>query len=396
MKTTRTRKRGRLAALGLALLLAGVGLATAFKPDSSPARERGPGAPVVTVTHPRERKITEWDEFTGRFQAVQHVDVRARVSGYLESVHFQEGQIVHQGDLLFIIDPRPYQAAVSRAEGALAQAQSRLKLAQLDLARGERLLKKSAISREEVDKRRATLQETQAGVEVAQAELRTAQLNLGYTRITAPVTGRISSRHVDVGNLIASGASAQVLTTIVSLDPVYFVFNVSEDEYLKFERLCKQDDLSGDTGRPAQLRLLDEQGWSHKGHIDFVDNSLDPGTGTLRMRAVFPNPDGVLRPGLFGRLRLSPAGPQKALLIPDAAVVSDQASKMVLTVAADGTVKPQPVKLGPLYGRMRVVKSGLSPADQVIVQGLLRARPGSKVTPQFAVDAARVVADNAP
>lgn len=364
---------------------------------SAPAEAATPHPPTVIVARPEIRNIVEWDEFTGRFEAVQRVAVRARVSGYLESVHFREGQVVHKGDLLFVIDPRPYEAAVERAQAALEKAKSQLRLATLDLHRGERLLRQHAISQQEVDTRRATRQEATASVAGAEADLRTARLNLGYTRITSPVTGRISNRRVDVGNLIAAGADGKVLTTIVSTNPMYFVFDVSEADYLKYERLRGRGGLTADGGLPVQLRLQDETGWDHKGHIDFVDNSLDRSTGTLRMRAVFNNPNGLLRPGIFGRLRLPASKSKNALLIPDAAVMADQAAKMVLTVSADGTVEPHHVKLGPLYGGMRVVRSGLTPDQEVVVKGLLRARPGSKVTPQLQTNGAtKAVAENSP
>lgn len=378
---------------GVTGLLLGLGLAGGLASAANPDRAQEPQAPTVTVAHPQVREIIEWDEFTGRFEAVERVELRARVSGYLESVHFEEGQIVDKGDLLFVIDPRPYEAAAARAEAELTQAHSQLKLADLDLQRGERLLKQNAISQQEVDTRRATHQEARANVAAAEAALRTARLELGYTRITAPVSGRISSRRVHVGNLIAAGEQGQALTSIVSLDPLHFVFDVSEAEYLRYVRLRGgQGRLTGDPGLPAGLRLLDEKAWTHEGYIDFIDNSLDQNTGTLRMRAVFSNPDGLLRPGIFGRLRLPATDPQQALLIPDAAVMADQSAKMVMTVAGDGTVRPQPVELGPLHGDMRIVRSGLSASDQVIVEGLLRARPGSKVTPQLQPETAEKVA----
>lgn len=367
-------------AKGKAGLLLGLGCIAALVANPVAAAEEQQ-APEVTVTHPEVRKIIEWDEFTGRFEAVERVDIRARVSGYLESVHFEEGQIVEKGDLLFVIDPRPYEAAAARAEAELARAKSQQKLADLDMQRGERLLKQNAISQEEVDRRRASRQEADSNVAAAEAELRTARLDLEYTRITSPVSGRISNRRIDVGNLIAAGDQGQTLTSVVSLDPLHFVFDASESEYLKYVRQ-RGGHMDGGS-LPAELRLLDEQNWAHDGRIDFIDNSLDQDTGTLRMRAVVDNPDGLLRPGIFGRLRLPATDAQKALLIPDEAIMADQAAKMVMTVTEDGTVKPQQVELGPLKGDMRVVRSGLSVKDRVIVEGLLRARPGSKVNAQL-------------
>lgn len=381
--SSKTPSRNGRTARELTSLVLGLGLTAGLFLNASAVRaQEQQQAPTVTVAHPELREIIEWDEFTGRFEAVERVEIRARVSGYLESVEFEEGQIVNKGDLLFVIDPRPYEAAVARADADLARAQSQLKLADLDLQRGERLLKQNAISQEEVDTRRATRQEASANVAAAEAQLRTARLDLGYTRITAPVTGRISSRRIDVGNLITNGDQGQTLTSIVSLDPLHFIFDVSESEYLKYVRLRGSDGQLAGT-MPAELRLLDEKKWTHEGRIDFIDNSLDENTGTLRMRAVFTNPDGLLRPGIFGRLRLPATDRQQALLIPDAAVLADQSAKMVMTVGEDNTVRPQQVELGSLQGDMRVVRSGLKTGDKVIVEGLLRAQPGNKVNPQM-------------
>jgi RND family efflux transporter MFP subunit len=333
------------------------------------------------VTNPELREIVEWDEFTGRFEAVDRVDVRARVSGYLDSIHFQDGQFVKQGDLLFVIDQRPYEAAVAVARAAMSRAESQLQLADLELTRGERLIKQHAISAEESDTRRASRQVASANLAAARAAVRAAELDLGYTRITAPLSGRISSHRVSLGNLI-TGDQGPALTTIVSLDPLHFVFDASETEYLKFARLRGSSGDLGASGLPAELHLLDEENWNYKGHLDFIDNTMDQGTGTIRMRAVFPNPNNLLLPGIFGRLRLPASEPYQAILIPDKAVVADQSAKVVMTVAEDGTVVPHVVKLGPLHEKLRIVRSGLSADDRVIVKGLLRARPGSKVTPQ--------------
>ena len=289
--------------------------------------------PRVQVIQPEIRALTEWKEFTGRFEAVEMVELRARVTGYLDKVHFQDGQMVEKGDLLFEIDPRPYEAAVARAEAELARMDSQLKLADLDTKRGERLLTQSAISQEEV-----------------------------------------------VGNLVGSGDAGQALTTIVSLDPLHFVFDVSETEYLELIRLPEgQEQLANGRTMPTQLKLIDEKEWTREGRIDFVDNRLDENTGTLRMRVVVDNADGVLRPGLFARLRLPTSQNDEAMLIPDKAIVTDQAAKVVMIVNDEGKVVPKPVELGTLQGDMRVIRSGLSQSDRIIVEGLLRARPGTEV-----------------
>lgn len=347
---------------------------------SAPVSAEGPPPPNVQVVQPEIRSITEWKEFTGRFEAVEMVELRARVTGYLDKVHFKDGQMVEKGDLLFEIDPRPYEAAVARAEAELARMESQLKLADLDTKRGERLLTQSAISQEEVDTRRARFQEANANVASAAADLKTAKLDLQYAKITAPVSGRISNRRVDVGNLIGSGDMGQALTTIVSLDPLHFVFDVSETEYLELIRLPEgQDQLVNGRTLPTQLKLIDEKEWTREGRIDFVDNRLDENTGTLRMRVVVDNGDGVLRPGLFARLRLPTSQNAETMLIPDKAIVTDQAAKVVMTVDAEGKVIPKPVELGTLQGNMRVVRQGLEADDRVIVEGLLKARPGTEV-----------------
>ena len=336
--------------------------------------------PRVQVVEPEVRTLTEWKEFTGRFEAVEMVELRARVTGYLDKVHFDDGQMVEKGDLLFEIDPRPYAAAVARAEAEMARMESQLKLAELDTKRGERLLTQSAISQEEVDTRRARFQEANANVASAAAALKTAKLDLQYAKITAPVSGRISNRRVDVGNLIGSGDTGEALTTIVSLDPLHFVFDVSETEYLELIRLPEgQEQLVNGRTMPTELKLIDEKDWTREGRIDFVDNRLDENTGTLRMRVVVDNADGVLRPGLFARLRLPTSQNAEAMLIPDKAIVTDQAAKVVMTVNAEGKVIPKPVELGTLQGNMRVIRSGLTTSDQIIVEGLLRARPGTEV-----------------
>lgn len=346
----------------------------------SPGANAEQPLPRVQVVQPEIRALTEWKEFTGRFEAVEMVELRARVTGYLEKVHFKDGQMVEKGDLLFEIDPRPYEAAFARAKAELARMESQLKLAELDTKRGERLLTQSAISQEEVDTRRARFQEANANMASAAAELKTAQLDLQYAKIIAPVSGRISNRRVDVGNLIGSGDSGEALSTIVSLDPLHFVFDVSETEYLELIRLPGgQDQLANGRSMPAELKLIDEKDWSREGRIDFVDNRLDENTGTLRMRVVVDNADGVLRPGIFARLRLPISQNEEAMLVPDKAIVTDQTAKIVMSVDAEGKVIPKPVELGTLQGDMRVIRSGLNASDQVIVEGLLKARPGVEV-----------------
>ncbi len=337
--------------------------------------------PLVKVMTPEQREVTEWQEFTGRFEAVEEVAIRARVTGYLDAVHFKDGQMVNKGDLLFEIDPRPFQAALARAEADLARVQSQLKLTELEVDRGERLLTQQAIAAEEVDSRRARFQEANANVAAARAAVQTAALDLQYSKISAPVAGRISSRNIDIGNLITPDSSAMPLTTIVKTDPLHFVFDVSEAEYLQFARVAGGEAaLTGESKVTAQIRLADEDNWDRQGILDFVDNRLDENTGTLRMRVLVDNPNGLLRPGIFGRLRMAISEPYPALLIPDRALVSDQAAKVVMVVNAEGEVKATPVQPGTLLdGEMRVIRDGINKDDQIIIEGLLKARPGSSV-----------------
>lgn len=375
-------------ALGPVLALAGWYLVAGEPHPAAAQAQQQAAPPPVTVSTPLRREVVEWDEFTGQFAAVDAVEVRARVSGYLESVHFTDGQLVTKGDLLFIIDPRPFEATKASAEAELAQAQARLDLANRQLARAAELRRSENIAASVYDERQQEVRVAAAGVEVAKANLRTADLNLSYTRITAPIDGRIGKREVSVGNLVSGGqnGTTTLLTTLVSLDPIYFDFDMSERDYLMYQRAIADGRLKAQRGGglPVEGRLFDEPAstWSLKGTLNFVDNRVNPNSGTIRVRAVFPNPDHFLTPGQFGRLRLPGSERYTATLIPDSAIVSDQANKIVMTVTEDGTVVPKPIRLGPTEGNLRIVRSGLSPEDRVIINGLVRARPGGKVTPQ--------------
>lgn len=340
-------------------------------------------APQVSVAVPVRGKVTSYDEFTGRFEASEHVTVQSRVSGYLNSVHFQDGQLVKAGDLLYVIDPRPFEANVARAQAAVARAESQLTLGELELTRAERLLSTNAMAREEGDSRRATVRAAKADSDAAKATLRSASLELEFTRVTAPVSGRVSSTLVDVGNLVTGGAgAATVLTSIVSRTPIYFTFDVSEADYLSYLRVSAAAGQSQDATRPVHVKLLGETEWTRIGELDFVDNQFDQATGTIRMRASFSNADGMLVPGIFGRLRMAASPEYEALMIPDRAILSDQSHRMVMVVGADDVVQPRRVEPGPLSSGLRVIHKGLEPGDRVIVDGLLRARPGAKVTPE--------------
>ena len=335
------------------------------------------GAPPVTVAAPLSQQVIDWDEFTGRFEAPRSVDVRARVGGYIQSVHFKDGDFVRQGQLLFTLDPRPAQAALASARAQLAQGQAQLTLARTELARAEGLLASQAVSQAEVDAKRGAVQTAEAAVAAANAAIRARQLDVEFTRVTAPISGRVSDRRVDPGNLIGGGSSAgDVLTTIVSSSPIYFVFDGSEALALKYQR----DARNGSA--PIRIRLQDETSYDRTGTLDFTDNAIDASSGTIRLRAVVQNADGFLKPGMFGHAQLAGSGGYAAMLVPDSAVVTDGPRKVVYVVAKDGTVGAKPVQLGPLANGLRVVRTGLTPDDRVIINGLQRARPGQKVTAQ--------------
>jgi RND family efflux transporter MFP subunit len=352
--------------------------------DGQPAVGSAPPPPTVTVAHPLQKTITEWDEYTGRFTAVESVEVRARVSGFIDSVHFKEGQIVKQGDLLFVIDPRPYRIAVEQAKADVDRAQAKLEIATSDVQRATPLIRNQSLTEREFDTRQSTQHDAAAQVASAQAAVKQAELNLEWTEVRAPIGGRISDKRVDAGNLITGGPSgATLLTVIVSIDPIHFVFDGSEADFLHYIRLAAAGarPSSRDVQNPVSVRLADETEYKHQGRMDFVDNVINPKTGTIRGRAVFDNKDGLLTPGFFGRLRLF-GGEHEALLVPDGAVASDQSAKIVFTVADDGTVGTKLVELGPMVDGLRVIRLGLAATDRIVIDGLQRARPGGKVTAQ--------------
>jgi RND family efflux transporter MFP subunit len=342
----------------------------------SPRSEaQAPPAPAVTVATPLVQTIQDWDEFTGRFEATQDVEVRARVGGYISAVHFRDGDFVRRGQLLFTLDPRPAQAALASARATLAQAQAQLTLARSEYARAQTLLESQAVSQAEADTRRGAVLTAEAAVAAANAGIRARQLDLEFTRVVAPISGRVSDRRVDPGNLIGGGSSAaDILTTIVSSAPIYFTFDGSEAVMLKYQRQARNG------AAPIQVRLQDESTYSRSGTLDFTDNAIDTASGVIRLRAVVPNADGFLKPGMFGQARLAGSGSYQAMLVPDAAIATDQGRRSVLVVAADGTVAPKPVVLGPLVDGLRVVRSGLAATDRVVINGVQRIQqPGMKV-----------------
>jgi multidrug efflux system membrane fusion protein len=343
-----------------------------------------PSAPPVTVARPLQKMITEWDEYTGRFAALETVEVRARVSGFIESVHFNEGQMVKQGDLLFVIDRRPYQLAVEQSKADLERAHAKLEIASLDVQRGAPLIRNQSLTEREFDTRKSTERDAAGQVASAEAAVKQAELNLEWTEVRAPIGGRISDKRVDAGNLITGGPSgATLLTVIVSVDPIHFVFDGSEADFLRYLRLAQAGarPSSRDVQNPVAVRLADETDYMHRGHMDFVDNAVNTKTGTIRGRAIFENQDGLLTPGFFGRVRLF-GGEHDALLVPDAAIASDQSRKILFTVADDGTVGTKLIELGPMVDGLRVVRSGLAATDRIVIDGIQRARPGQKVKPE--------------
>lgn len=365
-----SRNRAAIAA-GLLIGTTAIGL---YSFGGSEAQAGPPPMPTVTISLPLNRSITEWDDYTGRFEASQSVDIRPRVSGQLTGVHFNDGDIVRKGQLLFTIDQRPFQAALGEARAKAAEAQTRLALAQSEYARAARLIDDEAVSQEEVDSLRAAMQTGAASVAAAQAVVRQRALELEFTQVRSPVTGRISDRRIDVGNLVTPGES--VLTTVLALDPIHFTFDGSEALYLKGMRGKAGGEASE---QQVEIRLQDEADYGWQGKVDFTDNAIDPRSGTMRSRAVIANPDYFLAPGMFGNMRLTDGGQRQALLVPDAAVRTDQARKIVYVVGRDGTVAVRPVQTGPLVGNLRAIASGLKPDEQVVIQGVQFVMPGAKV-----------------
>jgi multidrug efflux system membrane fusion protein len=342
-------------------------------------------APPVTVAQPVKRTVTDWDEFTGRFEAVEEVQVRARVGGFVNSVEFRDGAIVHAGDLLYVIDSRPFEAVAEQAAGQLADARAKTELAKRELDRGLSLVQTSAVSEQVVDQRRQALQASHAAETVAEGALKAAQLNIEFSHVMAPITGRVSRHLVSAGNLVqGSEGGATLLTSIVSLDPIYIYFDVDEATYQRNSKLWFEGKRpsSRDTPNPVQVTLTGETKPSHEGKMDFIDNRLDVSTATLRSRAVIPNQDMSILPGQFARVRLIGSSPYEAMLLPDTAIATDQSRKIVFVVKDDNTVEAKPVVLGPLDEGLRVIREGLKAEDRVIVDGLQRARVGAKVTPQ--------------
>jgi len=347
-------------------------------------------APQVTVAPAIERVVADWDEFTGHFEAVNAVEVRPRVGGFLQRVGFTEGALVHQGDVLFVIDSRPYAAEVARAEAVLAQARTRNQLAGMEVERAQKLVNSQAISREELDARTSGRAEGDAGVRAAEAALRVARLNLEWTVVRAPISGRVGRAEITPGNLVQAGApSPTLLTTIVSIDPIYVYFDTDEQAYLKYMGA----QATGPKGREVLIGLANETGFPHDGRLNFVDNRVDGTSGTIRARALLSNPNGLFTPGLFARVRLLGSSRHPATLVQDQAIGTDQDRKFVLVLKSDNTVEYRPVVTGRVVDGLRAVESGLKPGERVVINGLMRVRPGMKVA---ATNAAMVAESAAP
>jgi RND family efflux transporter MFP subunit len=344
-----------------------------------------PPPPQVSVAQVLEQRVKDWDEFTGRLQAVETVEIRPRVSGYIDKVAFTEGSQVKRGDLLFVIDPRPYQAEYDRAAADVKRYKTALDLARIELARVQHLKDSGAVSEEELDERKSTVAQVEANVAGAEAALETASLNLNFTRVTSPIAGRVSRAEVTRGNLVTGGSNGgTLLSSVVSMDPMYLYFDADEQSYLRYTQTARSGVGPSSNGaqNPVQVGLANEEGFPHPGKVDFVDNQLNPQTGTIRARAVLPNKSGQFTPGLFARVQLLVSGEYSAILIEDRAVNTDQNQKYVLLLGANNQIEYRKVKLGRVIEGLRIVREGLKPGDVIVVNGAQRAHPGITVTPQ--------------
>jgi membrane fusion protein, multidrug efflux system len=343
-----------------------------------------PPPPTVAVAKPIKRTVFDFDEYVGRFTAINSVEVRGRVSGYLDKLHFKDGQLVKQGDLLFTIDKRPFQNTLDQARANLVQAQSNVAYTEADYTRGQALVRDKTITDQTFEQRAQAFRNAKASVTANEAAVRQAELDLEFTELRAPVNGRIGDRRVSPGNLVTGGTSGNttMLATIVSIDPIYFEFTFDEASYLRYERLAKkgEDIASRNASVQVALKLIDESDFDHEGRMDFVDNVIERATGTIRGRAVFANPSEVFTPGMFARVRVPGSPPYEGLLVPDIAVGTEQARRYVVVVDDQDTARIKYVTLGQLTSDgLRVIKEGLGPDDRVVVNGLMQARSGTKV-----------------
>jgi RND family efflux transporter MFP subunit len=347
----------------------------------------GPPPPAVTVAKPQKRTVVDYDEYVGRFAAINSVEIRARVSGYLDKLHFKDGQVVKQGDLLFTIDKRPFQNTLDQARANLVQAQSNLAFTESDYTRGQQLVRDKTITDQTFEQRAQAFRNAKAGVSANEAAVRQAELDMEFTELRAPMNGRIGDRRVSPGNLVTggTGGNTTLLATIVSIDPIYFEFTFDEASYLRYERLANtgQDVASRNTGVQVALKLIDESDFDHEGRMDFVDNVIDRSTGTIRGRAVVANPKEIFTPGMFARVRIPGTPPYEALLVPDVAIGTEQARRFVVVIDDQDIARLKYVTLGQVTkDGLRAIKDGIGPDDRIVVSGLMQARPGTKVKPE--------------
>jgi multidrug efflux system membrane fusion protein len=365
----------RAASLLLSAALTLGGCSKSGGPPSAP--------PEVSVAPVIEKRVKDWDEFTGRLQAVETVEIRPRVSGYIDKVAFTEGSLVKRGALLFVIDPRPYQAEYDRAAADVKRFKTALELGSIELARVQRLKDSGAVSQEELDERKSTVAQAEANVAGAEAARESALLNLNFTRVTSPVDGRVSRAEVTRGNLVTGGSNGgTLLSSVVSMNPIYLYFDADEQSYLRYTQMARAGESTQAAGSPVHVGLANEEGFPHSGAVDFIDNQLNPQTGTIRARAVLQNNNGQFTPGLFARVQLLASGEYPAILIEDRAVNTDQSQKYVLLLGADNKIEYRKVKLGRVIDGLRVVREGLKAGDVIVVNGAQRVHPGVTVTPQ--------------
>ena len=379
-------RRALAATAGVLLAASAIGYVTTRSTAAEPAAAVPPPAPKVTVAPVEQRVVTEYEEITGHVDSAETVDLRARVSGHLEEVRFQAGQIVHQGDVLFTIDPRWYRARFDLAQAQVEEAKAHADIADREAKRAHDLLAGQAISSEEAEARVSRATEARAAVAAAEAALESARLDLEYTEVRAPITGRISRALVTAGNLVSgTPGNATLLTTIVSVGDAYVYADLDEASVLRFNKLARENRLPSENGHvPVELQLADEDGYPRHGYIESTDNRVNPDTGSLMVRMVFANTDGALLPGLYARVRVPISAPEHALLISDRAIGTDQGQKFVLALEKNNTVAYRTVQLGSEFDGKRVVRSGLNPGDRIVVNGLQRVRPGMAVTPELA------------
>lgn len=384
----------------IAAMVVAASLGACREDEAGASSQAAPPAPKVTVSKPVRKLVADHDEYVGRFVALDFVEIRSRVSGYLDNIHFKDGELVKAGAPLFTIDRRPFKAALAQAEAAVATAEANLAFAGSDLNRAQSLVSGTSITQQAIDQRVQAKRVAEASVAAQKAAVVEAELDLEFTELKAPISGRIGDRRVSVGNLVTGGTSGgtTLLATIASVDPIRFEFTMDEASYLRYVRAARAAGSgSGNRGisLPARLKLIDDEDFSHEGRIDFVDNTIDRSSGTIRVRAEFKNPTGQLTPGMFGRIRVTTSEPAEALLVPDSAIGTEQVRKFVYAVSKDNVVNPKYVTLGPVVDDLRVIVSGLDPEDDVVVNGLMRVRPGVKVLPERATAEADIKDPNA-